>query len=1159
MSFVHLHNHTQYSILDGACRIDQMVALAIEMKMPAVAMTDHGNMFGTIDFYKTATAKGIKPIIGIEVYLVEHDYDHPATKDDERYHLVLLVKNETGYKNLMKLTSISFVEGYYYRPRVSKSLLKKYSEGLICLSACLKGEIPQKILKSASNNANSPTSTFADALSAISFYKDTFGDDFYIEIQSHGLDDENRAMPILIDLARETNTPMVVTNDCHYLRASDSESHNVLLCVQTGKTINDPTRMTYPNNMFFKSPEQMKALFPQVPEAAENTLKIAEKIDFQLKYDNLLLPKITLPENYNTEDDYLRDLCFTSAKAIYPELTTTITERINYELSVISNMGFSGYFLIVKDLIDYAKSQDVPVGPGRGSAVGSIVAFLLGITKLDPLEYGLFFERFLNSDRISMPDIDIDFCKLGRSKIIDYVVQKYGRDSVAQIVTFGTMGAKSAVKDAARVMEIPPVEANNLTKLMPLPEKSGEPLTLAWCLKNEEFASAIRANKVYTEIFQKACFLEGLTRQIGVHAAGVVIVPGQLSDYVPLATNNKSDDENVILVQYEGKWLEDLKILKMDFLGLNNLSVIHKAIELIKTYKKVDIDIDNVDLHDLKSYQIISSGKTEGIFQFESDGMTKYLKDMKPNQIGDLVAMVALYRPGPMQFIDTYIARKHGRERIVYDHPLLEATLKETYGVTVYQEQVMQGARDIGGFTGSEADTLRKAMGKKNLSLMAKFKEKFADGATKNGVSAMQIDKIWTAWQKFAEYAFNKSHAVGYAFLAFQTAYLKVNYPVEYFTALLSLEEDPRKIPSFIAAAKKMNIEILRPTINTSERDFTIIDDKILFGFNAIKNIGNSVINSIINERQKNGPFTDYFKFVERVENTALNKSALEALIMAGVLDELPGTRAQKFKAIEQALYSATLIQKRNNSAQLTLFDSMTDEQRVEYDPQLPATEDWDEKTLLDYEKQVLGFYVSGHPLAKYEYLMRFFVNITTKEYEINPNMLPDKLRIIGAISDIAYRKDKAGNSYIVMTLEDLYGTFEVSLHGKDFEKYHNLAEVGKVYYIIGSQSTFSGKANDVILRIRPERIIPVDDLQKNLAGEIEIQLSEDDATPDLINFLEQYSKNHHGRFGVRFRLKTNNNETLYLRSTKYQIAPSKEFDAEIAERRNLVYGCVGN
>jgi len=1013
----------------------------------------------------------------------------------------------------------------------------------------VQGEIPQKILKGS----------IEDAKSAIEFYKTTFGEDFYIEIQDHELDDVKRAMPILIDLARETNTPMVVTNDCHYLYAADAEAHNVLLCVQKGKTINDVSLKPYPPGLYFKSPEEMRSIFPDIPEAAENTLKIADKVDFTLKYDNLLLPKIQLPPNFATEDEYLRDLCFTSAKAIYTDLSPTITERIDYELSVIGQMGFAGYFLVVKDLIDHAKSQNIPVGPGRGSAVGSMVAYLLGITKLDPLAYGLFFERFLNSDRISMPDIDIDFCKLGRGKMIDYVVQKYGRDSVAQIVTFGTLGAKSAIKDAARVMEIPPVEANNLTKLMPQPEKSGDTLTLEYCYKNEDFASAIKANKVYTEIFNKACFLEGLVRQIGVHAAGVVIVPGNLSDYVPLATNNKTDVENVIIVQYEGKYLEDLKILKMDFLGLNNLSVIDKALQLIKRYKNVDIDIDHVDLTDQKTYQIIASGQTDGIFQFESDGMTKYLREMKPNQFGDLVSMVALYRPGPMQFIDTYIARKHGRERIVYDHPLLEQTLKETYGVTVYQEQVMQGARDIAGFTGSEADTLRKAMGKKNAALMEKLKEKFTVGATKNQLSPPQIDKIWNGWLKFAEYAFNKSHAVGYAFIAFQTAYLKVHYPVEYFTALLSLEEDTKKIPALINAAKKMKIEILRPTINTSEHDFTISGDKILFGLNAIKKIGSAAINAIITERQKGGPFTNYYKFVERVESTALNKAALESLIMAGALDELPGSRAQKIKGLEHALNHASVSQKRKNSQNLSLFDMMSTEEKEDESnlPEMPPADDWDEKTTLDNEKLVLGFYVSGHPLAKYEYLMKFFVNITTRDYEAETGILPEKLRIIGSISELEHKKDKFGNPYIVMTFDDLYGTFEVSLHGRDYEKYKHFAEIGKVYYIIGSQSTYSGKNNDILLRIRPENIVPIDSLQKNLAGEIEIQLSEDDATADLATFLTEYANAHRGRFGVRFRIKTNTNETLHVKADGMNIAPSKDFDLEISDKRNLVYNNI--
>jgi len=1144
MTFVHLHNHTQYSVLDGACRIEDMVALAVEMGMPAVAMTDHGNMYGTIDFVKNATAKGIKPIVGIEAYLVEHDYDHPFTKDDERYHLVLLVKNAIGYKNLMKISSISFIEGHYYKPRICKSLLAKHSEGLICLSACVQGELPKKILNSRE-----------DALQALQFYKDTFGDDFYIEIQDHGLDDEKRAMPKLIELAKETNTPLVVTNDCHYLRQEDSEAHNVLLCVQTNKMVNDPSRMSYPNNMFFKSPQQMRALFPEHPEAADNTLKIAEKIDFKLAYDNLLIPKVSLPEGFATETEFIRNLCFTAAKTKYPDTPPEVTERIIYELQVISKMGFDGYFLIVKDLIDYAKSQDVPVGPGRGSAVGSIVSYLLGITKLDPLKYGLLFERFLNPERISMPDIDIDFCRIGRQKIIDYVVEKYGRNSVAQIVTFGTLAAKSAIKDVARVMEIPPVEANNLTKLMPNPEQSGQQLTLAESIRSTEFSTAIYANPVYSEIYQKACFIEGLIRQTGIHAAGVVIVPGDLSDYVPLATNQKSENEDVILVQYEGKWLEELKLLKMDFLGLNNLSVIHKALELIKQYKDVDIDIDNIDLNDKKTYDLLSKGQTEGVFQFESDGMTKYLREMKPNQLSDLIAMVALYRPGPMQFIDTFIARKHGREPIVYEHPLLEATLKETYGVTVYQEQVMQISRDVGGLTGPEADSLRKAMGKKNVAYMEKLKEKFQEGATRNGLTAGQINSIWSTWLKFAEYAFNKSHAACYALLAYQTAYLKVNYPVEYMTALLSLEENPKKVPGFLAAVVKMGIHIDPPTINTSQNDFTIKDNRILFGLSALKNIGYAAISAIITEREKNGIFTNFYEFVERVEANAMNKSALEALIVAGTLDKLPGTRAQKHKAMENALYRASTNQKSKNSPQATLFDFMTDDERGDEIPNLPVVEDWDEKTRLEKEKEVLGFYVSGHPLSKYEYVMRFYTNTYSKDVE-SEHKLPDRIRILGQVVSRSYKKDRSGNDFVIITLEDLYGTFEITLFNKDYDRYRSYAEVGLMLYVVGQQSLYQGNNSENILRIKIEKIMLAEDVAKKVSGEIIIKLNETDANQELATFLDTYNKNNHGRFKVGFLVKTLSGHNVNLKTNKYALLPSDELYSELCDKRGLVYNC---
>jgi len=704
MTFVHLHNHTQYSLLDGACRVDKMIELAKQYKMPAVAMTDHGNMFGAIDFYKTARKEGIKPIIGIETYVIDSEYDDPEAKKEKRHHLVLLAKNLIGYKNLVKISSIAFLDGFYYKPRISKSLLKKYSEGLICLSACIKGEIPSLLLNKK----------IKEAEKVVEFYKQTFQDGFYLEIQDHGLEEEKTITPLLIQLAKDTKTPLVLTNDCHYLYAKDADAHDVLLCIQTGKSLSDHNRLKYnTNQLFFKSEDEMKKLFPEIPEAYENTIKIADQIDLKLDYDEFLLPEVEIPKGYSSMQEYLKFLCLESAKKKYPKIADEIKNRIEYELSVIHKMGFEGYFLVVKDLIDAARKMDVPVGPGRGSAAGSIVSYLLDITQIEPLKYNLFFERFLNPERIGMPDIDIDFCAEGRGKIIDYIVEKYGRTSVTQIITFNLLGAKSVIKDVARVLDVSAVKANEITKLIPSTPK----ITLDQALKeSKEFAEMMKSNDIYTSILTYSKVLEGLVRHIGIHAAGVVIGPGNLTNYVPLAVTSQKGSESAVIVQYEGKWLDELKMLKMDILGLKTLTVIKRTVELVKQSKKTNVDIDNVDLKDKKTYEVLANGWTDGVFQFESAGMKKYLIDLKPNVFDDLIAMVALYRPGPMQFIESFIKRKHGKEKVHFIHPLTENALKETYGVTVYQEQVMQIAREMGGLSGAEADILRKAMGRKRRS-----------------------------------------------------------------------------------------------------------------------------------------------------------------------------------------------------------------------------------------------------------------------------------------------------------------------------------------------------------------------------------------------------------------------------------------------------------
>ena len=1128
MTFVHLHNHTQYSLLDGACRVDKIISMAKNYNMPAVAMTDHGNMFGAIDFYKTARRKGIKPIIGMETYIINSDFEAPDSKKDIRHHLVLLAKNLTGYKNLMKLSSIAFLKGFYYKPRINKSLLQEYSEGLICLSACLKGEIPALLL-----NGN-----IKKAKEVVSFYKEVFPDRFYIELQDHNLEEELTVKPLLIQLAKETDTPTVVTNDCHYINMEDAEAHDVLLCIQTGRSLSDTNRMKYnTDQLYFKSEEEMRELFPDLPEAYENTVKIAEEIDLELDYKTLLFPEIDIPDEYDSKNDYLKHLCYEAAKIKYPDADEQIKERIDYELSVINKMKYDGYFLIVKDFIDTAREMNVPVGPGRGSAVGSIVSYLLGITRIEPLKYGLFFERFLNPDRIGMPDIDIDFCAEGRSKIIDYVIEKYGRKSVAQIITFGTLGAKSVIKDVARVLDLPASTANEITKLIPSTPK----ITLKKALKqSKEFAAKMAENDINKSILIYSEVLEGLIRHIGIHAAGVVIGPGNLSDYVPLALSAQKGGETSVLVQYEGKWLEDLKILKMDFLGLKTLTLIQKTIDLVKQSQDITIDIEHIGLNDKESYELLARGQTDGIFQFESGGMKKCLMDLKPNKFEDLIAMVALYRPGPMQFIETFINRKYGKEKIKYIHPLVENTLKETYGVTVYQEQVMQIARDMGGLSGAEADTLRKAIGKKKLAAMEKMKTKFVEGATKNGVGSQIIERIWKDWLEFANYAFNKSHAAAYANVAFQTAYLKAHYPVEFMAALLSLEDNPTKIPYFMDECKKMGIEIVAPDINKSEKEFVVQGNKILFGLKAIKNVGGAAINSILEERCKGEHFKNIFELCSRVESMCVNKSVLESLISAGAMDDLDGNRAQNYQAIESALEYSSKVQIEKKRGQIMLFDTFHDDEGNDYLPELPKIPEWSFNNKLNQEKKILGFYWSGHPLNQYESILKLLVNINSKDAAYKPEKIPSNIAIAGVISEIIKKVDRNGNSYAIIILEDLSGKFELTLFTKDYETFFKKIQEGKEYFIIGKKSTYNdGKEN--LLRIKPVKILTFDELSENLSGEIYFKIKEENSTAEFANSLVSVFKKYPGNFGVHISIETNKFRTINIHSRNIKIFPDDE------------------
>lgn len=1116
MSFVHLHNHTQYSLLDGACRVDRMIKRAKEYGMPAVAITDHGNLFGVIDFYKTAKKEGIKPIVGIEAYIINGELGEEHSKNDLRFHLILLARNFQGYRNLMKLSSQSYIDGFYYKPRISKSLLRKYSEGLICLSACVKGEIPSLLL----NNRES------DARKAVEWYRDVFGEYYYLEIQDHGLEPERAVMPQLIALARDMNVPLVLTNDCHYLRQEDNEAHDILLCIQTGKTFSDSGRMRYnTTQLYFKSPDEMRELFPDAPDAYDNTGKIADMIDLELRYDSFLLPEIETPTEFADMGAYLKALCYEAAERKYPGIPEEVRSRLDFELEVIHRMGFDGYFLVVKDLIENSRNQGVPVGPGRGSAAGSIVAYLLDITLVDPLKYGLLFERFLNPDRIGMPDIDIDFCAQGRGKVIDYVVQKYGRNSVTQIITFGTLGAKSVIKDVARVLMVSAADANAITKTIPGNVKSLEDAYNS----APEFAALIKGNELYQSIYKHSLVLEGLIRQTGIHAAGLVIAPGDLTDYVPLASGSQKDGENTVLVQYEGKWLDELKLLKMDILGLKTLTLIKKTIELVRESHGDEIDINTIPLTDRKVFQLLGKGETDGIFQFESDGMRKYLTELKPNMFEDLIAMVALYRPGPMRFIDTYIARKHKREKVAYDHPIMENTLKETYGVTVYQEQVMQISREMAGFTRGEADTLRKAISKKNMELMAKFEKQFVDGAGAQQVPERVANKIWDDWKKFAEYAFNKSHATCYALVAYQTAWLKAYYPVEFMAALLSLEDNPADVPIKIEVCKAMGIKIIPPNINRSGSEFSVHGKEVLFGLRAIKNLGEAAMRAIIEERDQNGAYQNIYSFCSRLDSSAVNKTVLESLIASGAMDELEGSRAQKWSVIETALAFSTGEQRDRKKGQTSLFDLITDEDSAEeYFPPLPTIDAWTYTHQLEKEKEVLGFYLSGHPMNQYRALVRNITNSTSQAIkESNGEVI-----MAGIVSGITRKKDNKGNPIAFVEFEDMLGRFEVSFFNREYQTYHHLLAVGTLLFIFGSRSSFNGN-DDSMNRVIASRVAKLEDLHTLLKGELRVDLTVGKLKQEFVDEFCRLLSGSRGSFNLKTRVELAEGDVCWLDSGK--------------------------
>ncbi|MFV0517652.1 MAG: DNA polymerase III subunit alpha [Aminipila sp.] len=1053
MAFTHLHVHTEYSLLDGAARIKDLVARAKELGMDSIAITDHGVMFGVIDFYREAKKQGIKPIIGCEVYTAARSMlDKDVERDKRQGHLVLLAKNNQGYNNLIKIVSEGFTKGYYYKPRIDKNVLRQHNEGIIALSACLAGDVQRKLLNKDYEGAK------AEAIELL----DIFGEgNFFLELQDQGLEEEYAILDDMKRLHEETGIPFVATNDVHYVKQEDAEAHDILLCIQTATNVDDENRMSFPNDQFYlKSEQEMKLLFSNIPGAIENTHKIAESCNVDFTFGELHLPEFIAPDN-KTNREYLRELCEQGLRDRYGEGTAEIWERFEYEISIIEKMGYVEYFLIVWDFINYAKQNKIMVGPGRGSAAGSIIAYALKITDIDPIRYSLIFERFLNPERISMPDIDIDFCYERRQEVINYVIEKYGEDKVAQIITFGTMKAKAAIRDVGRALNMSYAEVDAIAKAVPFDLK----MTIGKALDmNPELKAMYEKDKRVAQVIDMARALEGMPRHASTHAAGVVISKKSIDEYVPLYLAEKG-----ISTQFTMTTIEELGLLKMDFLGLRTLTVIRDALEMIHANHNVEIDFSKMTYDDPKPYEMIGNGNTQGVFQLESGGMTQFMKNLKPDCFEDIVAGISLYRPGPMNSIPTYIENKKNTDSIIYLHESLEPILSVTYGCLVYQEQVMQIVRDLAGYTYGRSDLVRRAMGKKKMNVMLEEKQYFIHGkddeqgnveivgCVRNGIPEKIAEEIFNQMVSFAEYAFNKSHAAAYAVVAYETAYLKAYYPVEFMAALMtSVIGDGVQIAKYIRNCNEMNIEVLPPSIIDSSKNFTVVDSKIHFGLLGVKNVGSGVIDEIIRSRQEKGAPKDIFQFVDNINIHEINKKAVESLIKAGAFDCLCENRAQYLAVYESLIESAQNYSKKNIEGQMSLFQINSDEMEIEsVGGKLPDVSNFSNDILIAMEKEMLGVYLTGHPLKNYEKSIERLVSITAEDLahaetneEITDGM---KATIAGIVSGKKILVTKNNRQMAFLDIEDLYGQIEVVVFPNIFEKYLQLIKEDSILVITGT------------------------------------------------------------------------------------------------------------
>ncbi|HLU50907.1 MAG TPA: DNA polymerase III subunit alpha, partial [Flavobacteriaceae bacterium] len=1184
--FVHLHNHSQFSVLQSTSGTQDLLQATIKNKMPAVAITDAGNMMGAFHFvqniigYNSGLKKDfeegktsdppqyIKPIVGCEFYVCENRLN--KDNKDNGYQIVFLAKNKNGYHNLAKMTSVAYTEGFYYVPRIDRNIVEKYKDDLIVLTGGLNGEVPNKILNTGEKQAEE----------ALLWWKEVFGEDLYIELNRHGQEDENRVNATLLEFAQKHQIKVVAANNTFYIQKEDANAHDILLCVKDGEKQSTPIgrgrgyRYGLPNQeYYFKSSEQMKELFKDIPEAVINIQEIIDKVEIYALNRDVLLPKFDIPEEFKQENDsdgklgenaYLKHLTYEGAKKRYAELTSEITERIDFELNVIRMTGYPGYFLIVQDFIAEAKKLGVSVGPGRGSAAGSAVAYCLGITNIDPIKYDLLFERFLNPDRVSMPDIDIDFDDEGRGKVLDYVINKYGANQVAQIITYGTMGGKLAIRDTARVLDLPLNDADRLAKLVPNMTKLNKIFNMddskmRQVFRGEDYEKASQlitisaAETMEAQTLNQAKILEGSVRNTGVHACGVIITPGDITDYVPVATAKDSD---LVVTQYDNSVVEAAGLLKMDFLGLKNLTIIKDAVKLIKYTRNIDLDPDNFPLDDVKTYELFQRGETVATFQYESAGMQKYMKELKPTVFADLIAMNALYRPGPLEYIPSFIRRKNGEEPIVYDLPVMEKYLRETYGITVYQEQVMLLSQELAGFTKGDADVLRKAMGKKIFAVLEKMKPKFIEGGKNNGHPENVLEKIWKDWEAFAQYAFNKSHSTCYAWIGYQTAYLKANFPEEYMASVLSNNmNDIKEVSKFMEECKRMGIRVLSPDVNESFYKFTVNKEgAVRFGMGAVKGVGAAAVATIVENRKKE-KYNSVFDMAKRIDLRAANKKAFDNLALAGGFDSFGAHRAQYFHEdaegvvfLEKILRYASKYQENLNSSQISLFGETSEVQIPE--PELPLCEEWGTMKKLKLEKEVVGIYISGHPLDDFKTEIETFCRNTLSDFNHPDNYINREMVFAGVITDVQHRTTQQNVGWATFTVEDYNDSYTFRIFKEEYLKYrHLLIPNGFIYakVLIKEGFTNKGTGQKSEPRINFLKIEMLQDVLENNSKRITIQLHLNNLAKSRVETLKKVLSKHKGTHTVDFFISEPEEDVkMQLRCRKHQVKITQELLNEL-------------